>query len=199
MNKIYNLYKFHEDDDIEDDAPFFTGDVYTKLAMHRSLFINEAITEKLLNELITMLLYLDNISNDMITLYINSPGGIVSGFLGIYDVINFIKSPIRTVCTSECSSAAALLLACGKKGYRYATKSSRVMIHGMSFGFPDVNSTLLESKEILTFAKNHEDDLFKILSKHTGQKLDKIKSDCKFDYYMNPKEAKEYGIIDHIA
>lgn len=198
MKNVFNLKSLKKNHHDEDNMPFFVGDTYAKLATSRALFINEDVTDKLTCELITMLFYLDNISNDMITLYINSPGGIVTGMLAIYDVINFIKSPIRTVCISDCSSAAAILLACGKKGERYATKSSRVMIHGMSFGFPSLNSTLTESKELLAFNKAHENDLFKILCKHTGQTLEKVKEDCKTDYYLNPKEAKEYGIIDHI-
>jgi ATP-dependent Clp protease protease subunit len=196
---VFKLSSDNDDDDLDENIPFYTGDTYVKLTMRRQLFLNEDINEKSTCELMSMLLYLDSVSNDPITIFLNSPGGETFGFLGLYDIIKYIKSPIRTICTGSSASAAALLLSCGKKGERYAMKSAEIMIHGISFLFPKFTQrSITHSKTQLKELKEHEEMLFTILSNNTGQSLEKIKEDCKVDHYMTAKEAKEYGIIDHI-
>ena len=174
------------------------GESYIELSTNRTIFFVEDFTDQSCVELSAMLMYLDSIKNDLITIYINSPGGHVSGLYNVLNTIYMINSPIRTVCIGQACSAGAVLLSAGNKGERYAFSSAEIMIHGMSAPFPSFNSTIPESNSRLKFLKSHGDDIIKILAKNCNQPFSKVKKDCMIDNYMTPKEAKKYNIIDNI-
>ena len=195
------MKKNHEHDHEQLRAPLLTGyaDTYVKLAKHRILFVSEDVDDRMASELSAMLLYFDNENHeDPIEMYIHSNGGAVTGLSNIYDVMQMIQAPIKTVCIGKCYSAAAVLLAAGTKGQRYAFKNSSVMIHGIQFGFPIPGHDMTASKGYYEFIDSNNDNIMKMLAHHTGQTLEKVKADCKEDRWMTPKEALEYGLIDHI-
>ncbi len=177
-------------------------DIYSRLLKDRIVFVGgyeSEVTTDSANALIAQLLFLDAEDNAKdINLYVNCPGGSVTAGLAIYDTMQFIKSPITTICMGMAMSFGAVLLAAGSKGKRYALEHSRIMIHqpliaggGMSGQATDLD---LEVKEIL-LAKNN---LAEILAKHTGQPKEKILADTERNYYMSAQEAKDYGLIDEI-
>lgn len=177
-------------------------DIYSRLLKDRIVFVGgyeSQVTTDSANALIAQLLFLDaEDSAKDINLYINCPGGSVTAGLAIYDTMQYIKSPITTICMGMAMSFGAVLLASGSKGKRYALEHSRIMIHqplviggGMSGQATDLD---LEVKEIL-LAK---DNLAGILAKHTGQTKEKILADTERNYYMSAQEAKSYGLIDEI-
>lgn len=175
------------------------ADTYIKLAQHRALFIAEAVTDRMAADLSALLLYLDNESHeDTIEMYIHSDGGAATGLANIYDVMQMISAPIKTICIGKCYSAAAVMLAAGTKGERYAFKNASIMIHGIQAGFPIPGHDMTNSKNYLKFLQDNNDSIMKMLALHTGHTLDKVKEDCKQDVWMNAKQALEYGIIDHI-
>ncbi len=176
-------------------------DIYSRLLKDRIIFVggqDGAVTTDSANLIIAQLLYLDAEDNDRdINLYINSPGGMVSAGLAVYDTMQYVKSPITTICIGMAMSFGAVLLAAGTKGRRYALPYARVMIHqpliygGLGGQATDIE---IEAKEMnLTKEK-----LIGILSKHTGQKADKLREDMERNYYMSAAEAKSYGIIDEV-
>jgi ATP-dependent Clp protease protease subunit len=172
---------------------------YVKLAKARSMFLAENVTTEVAADLSALLLYYDSLSNtDEITLYIHSNGGEVAGLDNIYDVMQLIKAPVRTVCIGKAYSAGAVLLAAGAPGRRFAFKNANIMIHGMQAGFPIPGHDLVNSKNYFKYLDKHNSSIMKILADHTGHTLEKVKTDCLEDKYMTPKQAKEYGIIDHI-
>jgi ATP-dependent Clp protease protease subunit len=172
---------------------------YVRLTKARSIFLAENVTTEVAADLSALLLYYDALSNtEEITLYIHSNGGEVAGLDNIYDVMQLIKSPIKTVCLGKAYSAGAVLLAAGAPGRRFAFKNANIMIHGVQAGFPIPGDDLVNSKNYFKYLDNHNSNIMKILAQHTGHSLDKVKSDCLEDRYMTPKQAKEYGIIDHI-
>jgi len=182
-------------------APLLTGyaDTYVKLAKHRIIFVSEDVSDVMAAELSAMLLYFDNEDHEeMIEMYIHSNGGAVTGLSNIYDVMQMIQAPIKTICIGKCYSAAAVLLAAGTKGQRYAFKNSSVMIHGIQFGFPIPGHDMTTSQSYYEFIDNNNDNIMKMLAHHTGHDLEKVKTDCKADVWMDAKQALEYGIIDHI-
>lgn len=168
-------------------------DVFSRLMMDRIIFIGEEITPDLANTIIAQLLYLDQQADKEITIYINSPGGDIDSGLAIYDTIQFIKSPIRTVCIGEASSMASILLVAG--GKRYALPNSRVLIHSPRGRISGQVHDILAMAE--QFKRDYENTA-KILAKHTKQPYDKVYQDMGHDYWMNAEEALEYGIIDEI-
>lgn len=175
------------------------ADSYIKMSKNRAIFFSEDVNDEAAAQLSALLLYYDNKNNEEpIHLYIHSNGGAVSGLLNIYDVIQMIHAPVKTILLGKCYSAGAVMLASGSKGERYALRSSQVMIHGVQFGFPIHNEDFSNNKSYLDFVEDTNNVLMKILSKHTGQPLEKIKADCSREYWMDAKTAKEYGIIDHI-
>lgn len=183
-------------------APLLTGyaDTYVKLAKNRILFINENVDDTMAAELSAMLLYLDNEDHDeTIEMYIHSNGGAVTGLANIYDVMQMVSAPIKTVCIGKCYSAAAVILAAGSKGMRYAFKNSSIMIHGIQFGFPLPGHDMTSSKSYYEFVRSNNDNIMKMLAQHTGHSLEKVKNDCKEDVWMDAKQALEYGLIDHIV
>jgi ATP-dependent Clp protease protease subunit len=172
-------------------------DIYSKLLKERIVFLGTAIDDNVANIVIAQLLYLESEdpSKD-IYLYINSPGGIITSGLAIYDTMQYVKSPIVTMCLGQAASMGAVLLAGGEKGKRYALPHSRILIHqplgGVQGQATDIN---IQAKEILRM----RDEINNIFTKHTDQPLEKITLDTERDFYMNPQQAKEYGIIDEIV
>lgn len=180
---------------------FGTGysDTYIKLAQDRMIFLAEDVSKKSAAELSALLLYYDNQDHEApITLHLHSNGGDAAGLANIYDVMQMIQAPIITVCIGKCYSAAAVILAAGTKGERYAMKSSKIMIHGVQAIFPIPSQNLSTSKNYYEFLDENNDNIMKILSKHTEHSLEKIKEDCKQDFFMNATEALKYNIIDWI-
>lgn len=182
-------------------APLLTGysDTYVKLAKSRILVVSEDVTDTLAAELSAMLLYFDHEDHEeMIEMYIHSNGGAVTGLSNIYDVMQMVQAPIKTVCIGKCYSAAAVMLAAGTKGERYAFRNSSIMIHGIQFGFPLPGQDVTTSQSYYDFVKSNNDNIMKMLAHHTGHSLEKVKEDCKEDVWMTPEQAKSYGIVDHI-
>lgn len=179
--------------------PSHYADVHVKLSTYRSVFLSEDITVKVATELSALMLYYDAVSQEEpIQLYIHSNGGDIFALANIYDVMQMIKAPIRTILTGKSYSAGAVLLAAGEKGERYALQSSSVMIHGVQFGFSSLGQDINNNSNFYSFVKDKNNLIMKMLSKHTGQSLAKIKQDCVRELWMNAKQAKAYGIIDHI-
>ena len=182
-------------------ANFLMGysDTYIKLTKDRVIFLSEDVTKDNAAQLSALLLYYDNEDhNSEITLYVNSNGGDASGLSNIYDVMQMISAPVKTICLGKCYSAGAVILAAGTKGSRYAFRSSKIMIHGIQFGFPLPGQDIISSKNYYDFIKENNDNIMKILANHTGHPLEKLKEDCKQDVWMDPKQALQYGLIDHI-
>jgi ATP-dependent Clp protease protease subunit len=172
-------------------------DIYSRLLKDRIVFVGSAIDDNISNLIIAQLLFLEAENPDKdINLYINSPGGVVSSGLAIYDTIQYIKPDVATICIGLAASMAALLLAAGTKNKRYALPHARILIHQPMGGFQGQASDIdIQAREILKM----KDILNQILVNHTGQKPDKIAADTDRDYYMSAEEAKNYGIIDEVV
>jgi len=173
----------------------YAYDIYSHLLNNRIIFISGEIDDVLSNIVISELLYLDNISNDEICIYINSPGGSVTSGLAIFDTINYIKSDVRTICIGIAASMAAILLACGTKGKRNALTNSEIMIHQPLGG---AQGQATDIKIVAEHIENTRNKINKILSRLTGQSLNKITKDTDRDYYLSAIDAKKYGLIDEI-
>ena len=173
----------------------YAYDLYSRLLKDRIIFITGEINDNTSNIVISELLYLDSLSNEDISIYINSPGGSVTAGMAIYDTMNYIKSDVKTIVVGIAASMAAFLLACGKKGKRYALTNSEVMIHQPLGGVSGQATDIKIAAERIIKLKNK---LNKILSEKTGQSLKKITKDTDRDNYMNALEAKKYGLIDEI-
>jgi ATP-dependent Clp protease, protease subunit len=171
-------------------------DIYSRLLKDRIIFLGTAIDDIVANTVIAQLLFLDADDPDKdIYLYINSPGGIVSSGLAIYDTMNYLKSPVSTICLGQAASMGALLLAAGSKGKRFSLPHSRVMIHQPMGGFQGQATDIeIHAKEILKL----KDTLNHILAKHTGQPLEKISADTERDFFMSGEDAMQYGLIDEV-
>ncbi|HIC87089.1 MAG TPA: ATP-dependent Clp endopeptidase proteolytic subunit ClpP [Aquificae bacterium] len=171
-------------------------DIYSRLLKDRIIILGQPIDDHVANLIVAQLLYLeaDDPEKD-IYLYINSPGGVVTAGLAIYDTMQYIKPDVVTICMGQAASMAAVLLAAGAPGKRYSLPHSRIMIHQPLGGFQGQATDIeIHAKEILRLKKM----LNEILSKHTGQPIEKIEKDTDRDYFMSPQEALEYGIIDKI-
>jgi len=171
-------------------------DIYSRLLKDRIIFMGEQVQDAMANTIIAQMLFLESEDPDKdINLYLNSPGGITTSGLAIYDTMQYIKPDVATICIGQAASMAALLLAAGAKGKRYSLPHSRIMIHqplgGMQGQATDID---IHAKEIL---KTRE-TLNVILSEHTGQPIKKIEKDTERDFFMSSEEAREYGIIDKI-
>lgn len=174
---------------------------YVRLATKdRSIFLNEVFMKETSSALSALLLHYDHQDpNTDITIYINSVGGDAASLSNIYDIIQMISAPVKTVCLGKCYSAGAILLAAGTHGKRYILPHAEVMIHGIQCAFPVItDNTPIDAKNYLSFLKGSNDNIMKILAKHTGHPLDKIKNDCSKDMYLNAKQAIEYGLVDFI-
>ncbi|MFL2705688.1 MAG: ATP-dependent Clp endopeptidase proteolytic subunit ClpP [Gammaproteobacteria bacterium] len=171
-------------------------DIYSRLLKERVIFLSGPVEDIGANLVVAQLLYLeaDNPDKD-ISLYINSPGGSVTAGLSIYDTMQFIKPDISTLCVGQAASMGAVLLAGGAKGKRHALPNSRVLIHQVMGGFQGQASDIeIHAQEILSV----KEKLNLILSKHSGQKVDKIVKDSDRDNFMSPEEAVDYGLIDSV-
>jgi ATP-dependent Clp protease protease subunit len=171
-------------------------DIYSRLLRDRIIFLGDAIEDHMANLIIAQLLFLEAEDPDRdISLYINSPGGVVTAGLAIYDTMQYLRAPVSTICIGMAASQAAVLLAAGAKGKRYALPNSRIMIHQGSGGFrgntPDIFIQVKELESLINL--NHE-----ILAKHTGQTVEQVVKDTDRDNFMSPEEAKAYGIIDEV-
>lgn len=173
----------------------YAYDLYSRLLKDRIIFITGEINDSSANIIISELLYLDSLSNEDISIYINSPGGSVTSGMAIYDTMNYIKSDVKTIVVGMAASMAAFLLACGKKGKRYALCNSEIMIHQPLGGAQGQATDIKIACERILKLKN---SLNKILSEKTGQSLKKITKDTDRDNYMSAIEAKKYGLIDEI-
>jgi len=171
-------------------------DIYSRLLKDRIIFLGTAIDDNVANTVIAQLLFLEADDPDKdIYIYINSPGGIVSSGLAIYDTMNYIKSPVSTICIGQAASMGALLLACGAKGKRFSLPHARIMIHQPMGGFQgQVTDVEIHAREMLKM----KDTLNKILASHTGQPIEKIHDDTDRDYFMSGEDAKAYGLIDEV-
>ncbi|HET7676417.1 MAG TPA: ATP-dependent Clp protease proteolytic subunit [Candidatus Limnocylindrales bacterium] len=171
-------------------------DIYSRLLKERIVFLGDQIEDHLANLVIAQMLFLESEDPEKdIHLYINSPGGVITAGLAIYDTMQYLRAPVSTICIGMAASMAAVLLAAGAKGKRFALPNSRIMIHQGSGGFrgntPDI---FIQVKELESLVEaNH-----RILAKHTGQTLEKVRKDTERDYFMAPDEAKSYGIIDEV-
>jgi ATP-dependent Clp protease protease subunit len=177
-------------------------DIFSRLLKDRIIFVGGpggAVTTEVANLIIAQFLYLEAENPDKeIFLYINSPGGMVAAGLAVYDTMQYIRSPVTTICIGMAMSFGAVLLSAGTKGRRFALPHARIMIHqplvageGLSGSITDID---IETRELVNVKKR----LIEILSKHTGQPKEKIQQDTERNYYMSAQEAKEYGLIDDI-
>jgi len=169
-------------------------DIYSRLLKDRIVFLGGEIDDHLSNLIVAQLLFLESEDPDKdIHLYINSPGGVVTAGMAIYDTMQYIKSPVSTICVGQAASMGALLLAGGEKGKRFSLNNSRIMIHQPLGGFQGQATDIhIHAQEILRMKKK----LSEILAHHTGQPLEKVEADTERDYFMSSEDAKNYGIID---
>ena len=171
-------------------------DVFSRLMMDRIIFLGTEVSDYTANVIQAQLLYLDSVDSDRdISIYLNTPGGSVYAGLGIYDTMQFVKSNVATICTGMAASMGAVLLVAGEKGMRAALPHSRVMIHQPLGGIQGQASDIeITAREILKL----KDELYQIISDHSGQTVEKIRQDADRDYWMTAKEALEYGMIDKV-
>jgi len=171
-------------------------DIFSRLLKERIIFLGGTIDDAVANVIIAQLLFLEAENPDKdIHLYINSPGGIVTSGLAIYDTMQYVKSSITTLCLGQAASMAAVLLAAGAEGKRFSLPHSRIMLHQPLGGFQGQASDIdIHAREILAIREklNH------ILSKHTGQPVERIQGDTDRDYFMNGEDAVQYGLIDEV-
>lgn len=171
-------------------------DIYSRLLLDRIIFLGGPIDDHVANLIMAQLLFLDSEDQKKdISIYINSPGGVVSAGLAIYDTIQYLNADVSTICIGQAASAAAVLLAAGTKGKRFALPNARVMIHQVMGGAEgQATDVEIQTREILRIKKA----INEILAKHTGQPVAKIEKDSDRDFYMTAAEAKKYGIIDEV-
>ena len=171
-------------------------DIYSRLLKDRIVMLGTPINDDVANTIIAQLLFLESEDPDKdINLYINSPGGVVTSGMAIYDTIQFMKAPVSTICVGQAASMGALLLTAGAKGKRFALPNSQIMIHQPSGGAQGQATDIeIHAKEILKTRER----LNKILSFHTGQTLEKIEQDVERDHFLTAQEAKDYGLVDDI-
>lgn len=171
-------------------------DVFSRLMMDRIIFLGTAINDQVANIIQAQLLFLSSVdSTKDISIYMNTPGGSVYAGLGIYDTMQFIKPDVATICTGMAASMGAVLMVAGTKGKRSALPHSRIMIHQPLGGAQGQASDIeITAREILKL----KDELYQIISKHSGQKFDKVAADSDRDYWMKAEEAKTYGMIDEV-
>ncbi len=169
-------------------------DIYSRLLKDRIVFLGSPIEDNIANLVIAQLLFLESEDPDKdIHLYINSPGGVVTAGMAIYDTVQYLKAPVSTICVGQAASMGAVLLAAGAKGKRFALPHARIMIHQPLGGFQGQASDIsIHAQEILRLRET----LNGILASHTGQKLERIAADTERDFFMGSEAAKKYGIVD---
>jgi ATP-dependent Clp protease protease subunit len=171
-------------------------DIFSRLLNERVVFLGTPITDEVANLVVAQLIHLESDDPDKdISLYINSPGGSVYAGLAIYDTMQFIKPDVSTICVGSAMSMAALLLAGGAKGKRFALPNSRILIHQLMGGYEGQATDIeIHAKEVINLRRR----LDEILAQHTGQPYEKVRQDTERDYFMSAEEAKAYGIIDDV-
>ncbi len=171
-------------------------DIFSRLLKDRIIFVGEPINDVVSNLIVAQLLFLEAEDPEKdIYLYINSPGGIVTSGLAVYDTIQYIRPDVSSICIGQAASMGALLLSSGTKGKRFALPHARILIHQPLGGFEGQATDVdIQAKEILRIREKLND----ILSKHTGQNIEKIRKDTERDFYMSSEQAREYGIIDEV-
>jgi len=172
-------------------------DIYSRLLKERIIFVGTAIDDDIANLVIAQMLFLESEDPDKdVHLYINSPGGIVTSGLAIYDTIQYIRPKVSTLCMGQAASIAALLLAAGQRGKRFALPHARILIHQPMGGFQGQASDVdIQAREILRL----REELNQIMVRHTSQSLERIQADTDRDFYMSGHQAKEYGIVDEVV
>jgi ATP-dependent Clp protease protease subunit len=172
-------------------------DIYSRLLKERIIFLGDEIEDQTANLIIAQLLFLESDDPDKdIHLYINSPGGIVTAGMAIYDTMRYIKAPVSTICVGQAASMAALLLSAGEKGKRFSLANSRIMIHQPLGGFQGQATDIhIHAREILRMKAELND----ILAEHCGQSVEKVAADTERDFFMSGEEAVSYGLIDNIV
>jgi len=172
-------------------------DIFSRLLKDRIIFLGGGIDDHVANLIIAQMLFLESEDAEKdIHLYINSPGGIVTAGLAIYDTMQYLKAPVSTICVGQAASMGALLLASGTNGKRYALPHSRIMIHQPLGGFQGQATDIsIHAQEILRL----KETLNRIMAEHSGQKISQLSADTERDFFMGSEAAKEYGIIDHIV
>ncbi len=170
-------------------------DIFSRLLKERIILLSGEINDNTSNMIVAELLYLDSLSNDDISIYINSPGGSITSGMAIYDTMNFIKSDVSTICMGMAASMGAFLLSCGKKGKRYALPNSEVMIH-QPLGGAEGQATEIKiaAERILKSRKK----INEILASNCNQSIEKVENDTERDHFMDADEALEYGLVDKI-
>ena len=171
-------------------------DIYSRLLKDRIIFLGTPIDDHVANLIIAQLIFLEaDDPNQDIFIYINSPGGMVTSGMAIYDTLQYIKPDVQTICIGQAASMGAVLLAAGAKGKRHALPNSRIMIHQPSGGFQGQATDIeIHARETMKI----KDKLNQIISKHTGQSVERITKDSDRDYFMSSEEAKEYGLVDDV-
>ena len=203
--KDQGINSLHIDDLVSSVTPYIIEepqlnvaqmDVFSRLMMDRIIFLGTAIDDHVANIIQAQLLFLESVdASKDISIYINSPGGGVYVGLGIYDTMQFIKPEVATICTGMAASMGAVLMCAGQKGKRSALTHSRIMIHQPMGGAQGQASDIeITAREILKL----KEELYEIIAKHSGQKIDKVHEDSDRDYWMKADEAKKYGMIDEI-
>ena len=184
---------------VVEEAPngsLISYDVYTRLLKDRVLFFGHQVMDEVTNIAVAQLLFLEMIDDKKdITMYLNSPGGSTGAGKSLIDVMEYITPDVSVVNIGMCASMGAVILACGTKGKRYALKSAKTMIHEVSTGMEGKSSSIAVSFEQMM---KEEESLYTILAEKSGQTFEVIKEKCKMDYWMNPTEAKEFGLIDEV-
>lgn len=171
-------------------------DIYSRLLRERIVFLGTAVSDEVASVIIAQLLFLEaEDAGKDITFYINSPGGVVTAGLAIYDTMQYIRCDVATLCMGQAASMGALLLAAGAAGKRHALPNSRIMIHQPMGGFQgQATDIAIHAREILRM----REDLDTILSRHTGRSIEDVRKDTERDYFMNAVEARDYGIVDKV-
>jgi ATP-dependent Clp protease protease subunit len=171
-------------------------DIYSRLLNERIVFLGTPVDDQIANLIVAQLLHLESEDPDKdISIYINSPGGSVYAGLAIYDTMQFIKPQVQTICVGIAMSMGALLLAGGSKGKRMALPNAKILIHQVSGGFQGQGTDIeIQAREVISLKRRLEE----IIAHHSGQPMEKISKDMERDYFMDPEEAKEYGIIDNV-
>jgi ATP-dependent Clp protease protease subunit len=171
-------------------------DIFSRLLMDRIIFLGTPVNDDVANIIIAQLLFLESEDPDKdIMLYVNSPGGLVTAGMAIYDTMQYVRPDVATFCMGQAASMGAFLLAAGAKGKRYSLPHARILIHQPLGGFQGQATDIdIHAREIL----RTRDKLNELLVKHTGQPIDRIKNDTERDYFMSAAESKEYGIIDEV-
>ena len=172
-------------------------DIYSRLLKDRIIFLSGMIEEHMANLIVAQLLFLESEDPEKdVFLYINSPGGVVTAGMAIYDTMQYLRAPVSTICIGQAASMAALLLASGEHGKRFALPNSRIMIHQPLGGFQGkASDSKIHADEILGL----RDRLNKILAAHTGQDVERVAQDTERDFFMSSEDAKTYGIVDDIV